>query len=103
MTSYTIDSYTLTFDQQHRLLFIADAVVKLTPTEYQLMLGFIDGGVAQDETLARRALLTEGPTNTMRANLEKHINNIRKKIRRYGLRIYRVHGYGYVLAGHANR
>ena len=93
-TSYTVGSHDLALNDEYRLLFIDRELLKLTPTEYQLIRCFIDGVVAQDETLVSRAI-KGAPTNTV--NLEKHITNLRTKIRRYGLGIYRVRDYGYVL------
>jgi len=95
---YTINSHNMTLHHQHRLLFVGDEVVKLTPTEHQIMCILLSERIAQDETLAAGALESEGPpTKATRDALEKHVNNIRTKIRPYGLDIHRVHKYGYVL------
>lgn len=92
-TSYVIESRRLTLNFQLRLLFIDRVAIKLTPTECQLMLCFIHGAVARDETLVSKL------TKMNMMNLEKHIINLRMKIRPYGLSIHRVHSYGYILAG----
>lgn len=97
--SYTIGKHHIDLHQHHRLLFTNDEVIKLTPTEYQIIVCLLEERIAFDEMLATQALSNKGQINkATHETLERHINNLRSKLRPYGLDIYRVHTLGYILA-----
>jgi DNA-binding response OmpR family regulator len=97
--SYSIGTQHLELHQQHRLLLTKTDVIKLTPTEYRLVVCLLDERIAYDEVLASRALSNRAElSKATRETLEKHINNLRSKLRSHHLNIYRVHNLGYILA-----
>lgn len=99
-SSSLVDTHHLRLHHEHRLLFVETHVIKLTPTEYTIVQCLLDERVVSDDTLAAKALNNQGDiTRATRDTLEKHITNLRSKIYPSGLIIYRVHNYGYILAG----
>lgn len=98
MNSYTIGTHTVRLHQEHRLFFIDTDVIRATPTEYRLMVCLLTERVASDVTLAAQGFGHRGALDkSARENLEKHLYNLRVKIRPYGLTMHRVHNLGYIL------
>lgn len=79
-----------------RALIIDNAIVKFTPTEYRLIALLLEGRVIADGDLIREVFACDKSHVTLK-NLDRHINNIRGKLRLSGLNIHRVAKYGYVL------
>ncbi len=99
MNSYTIGTHIVHLRQEDRLFFIDNDVIRVTPTEYRLVERLLTERVAADATLAEQGFGHRGELDrSARENLEKHIHNLRSKLRPYGLTIYRVHNLGYILA-----
>ena len=68
----------------------------LTPTEARLLSLLVHHAVLSDEHLA--SLVYERPLDSqIRAALEKHVDNLRPKLRVHDYDIGRVYRYGYVL------
>lgn len=99
--SSAIGKYTVSLQAHSKTMICNGEIIKLTSTEYQLIYHLLDGHVVQDQALAITALghnHTSQLNQTEMDNLERHIQNIRSKIRPYQLNLYRVHRYGYILA-----
>lgn len=84
-------------DDMLRTLFIQDIAVAFTPTEYRLLLLLIEKQFLPDKRLM--GVFTSNSTNAHaeHARLEKHLENIKSKLRPTGLCIRRIHRYGYSL------
>lgn len=84
-----------------RALLIDDVhEVKFTPTEYCLILHFLEGKPVSDEELV--CSMFHGKIDDdlwAREALDRHIDNIRRKLRQNHLkmRILRISGFGYIL------
>jgi DNA-binding response OmpR family regulator len=88
-------------DEARTLLIDHHAYIRLTPTEYKLIQALLRGEAVRDEVLAESVLHSKaGQMDAwIRANLDRHIDNIREKLRwsEVGIQIYRVNRYGYIL------
>src|SRR5216110_2522590 len=71
-------------------------VIKLTPTEYRLLLPLRPGSPVTYENLAWMAYQYK-VDDKVRAIMDKHIDRIRGKLRGTGIYVYCVLGYGYLL------
>jgi DNA-binding response OmpR family regulator len=69
--------------------------IKFTPSEYRLLLALLPGKPQSDRQLLGSLPLDRGT----REHLDKHIDNVRAKLRCLGLGISvgRITGYGYIL------
>ena len=83
--------------EQQRSLLVDDLLVRFTPTEYTILCQLLSGDIVSDTNLIQKTFITEQPDKTLKTCLDKHIENIRSKIRPTGLNIFRVNGFGYVL------
>ena len=97
-TSYTIDKYKLCLHHSVRILLIGEDVIKLTPIEYKLILALLEKRIVEDTTLAQYTGNQDISIVGVRESLEKHIVNLRSKLRPCNLNIYRIRSYGYILA-----
>ena len=81
---------------ERRTLVIKRRMIKLTPTEYQLLNPLRCG---HPVTYTRLASSVYGCSvdSKVRTMMDKHIDRIRGKLRGSGMYIYCVLGYGYVL------
>ena len=101
MTTQHISEKNILKYEQQRSLLVNQVLIRFTPTEYSLIRRLLDGEIVPDPDLAQ--LLTNHASKTsdidkaLKACLDKHIENIRSKIRPVGLYIFRVNGLGYVL------
>ena len=91
-----IGNHTLQRNDETRTLVVDNLVVQFTPTEYRLLLPLLQGQPVSDSELAQAAFSRELDT-LVRNSLDKHIDNIRGKLERLGLSVYRLRRYGYVL------
>lgn len=87
----------------HRMLIVDGFLVPFTPTEYALVVPILtQAGTSMPSVpyaaLARSVFGRELDLDTRRL-LEKHVLNIRAKLRPHGLYVRGVAGYGYMLTG----
>lgn len=80
-----------------RTLLVDHFLIRFTPTEFHLLSAFLLGEILTDETLIKMYLGGGRLDRWSKSNLDKHVDNIRTKIRPTGLSIYRVVRIGYVL------
>ena len=93
-----LSGLTLKRNDALRLVLINDDdVVAFTPVEYRLFSILLDLGMVEDRKLIEEALTINAANKSAQKNLEKHIDNMRFKIRHTRLRICRLSKYGYVL------
>lgn len=78
------------------ILVIDHMVIRFTPREYRIMLYLLKGEAVTDTTLIQEALSGRDDP-TLRYNLDKYIDKIRGKLSPFGLSIYRIVKYGYIL------
>ena len=98
---FAIGSCTIRCLHSVRTLLIDDIhELRLTPTEYQLILLLLPG-LAVDESYLARVIFNDDILWAREA-IEKHLTNIRGKLKKFPIRlsILRVTSYGYVLAAH---
>ncbi len=90
-----------------RIIIVEEIPVMFTPTEYRLLVYLLDQDIAKDELLIQALRVTNIDKSTLKPvlrNLEKHIDNIKSKLRPIGLYIRRVHQYGFALVpDHTNK
>lgn len=84
-------------NDQFRTLLIEDEMVAFTPTEYRLILSLLNGEMIADKTLVQAVFATDAIDRLILKNLEKHIENVKSKLRHTKLYIRRIHRYGYSL------
>ena len=84
-------------DKTRTLLVDGKSVILFTPTEYHIILLLVTNRIITDKML-NDALFgsCETDMHTKKA-LEKHIENIKSKIRFTGLTVRRIYRYGYFL------
>lgn len=88
-------------DKTRMLLIDGKSVILFTPTEYHIMLLLITNRIIADKTLNGEVFGTgETDMHTKKA-LEKHIENIKSKMRFTGLTVRRIYCYGYFLTAEA--
>src|SRR5579859_1805549 len=75
---------------------IGCTVIKLTPTEYRLLLPLRSGTPVTFADLAWMAYQYK-VDDKLRKVMDKHIDRIRSKLRVTGIYVYCVLGYGYLL------
>lgn len=80
-----------------RTLLIENEIVAFTPIEYRLLLALLDGNVVEDKNLTKTAFSTNLSDRAARKNLERHIENIKSKLKPTGLYVRRAHMFGYTL------
>lgn len=85
------------YDADRLILVGNEKIIHFTPTEYRILTPLLDGNVVSDTTLAHYAFQTQHIDQAIRENLDRHIDNIRVKIRSAGFNIYRVLKLGYVI------
>jgi DNA-binding winged helix-turn-helix (wHTH) protein len=84
-------------DETRTLLIDSKSVIQFTPTEYHIMLLLIMNQTITDGML-NNAILGNSETDMhTKRTLEKHIENIKSKIRFTGLAVRRIYRYGYFL------
>jgi DNA-binding response OmpR family regulator len=69
--------------------------IKFTPSEYRLLLALVPGKPLSDQQLLGSLPLDRGT----REHLDKHLDNVKAKLRSMGvgITIGRISGYGYIL------
>lgn len=80
----------------YRTLVIDHMVIRFTPKEYHIVLCLLEGNTVTDSYLIQEVLGSQD-NPVFRHNLDKYIDNIRRKLSPFGLNIYRVMKYGYNL------
>ena len=86
-------------DSIHALL-VDHTEIKFTPTEYRLITRLLEGDPVSDKELVT-AIFNSRIEDDMwaRAALDRHLDNVRLKLKRHRLKLYvhRISGFGYVL------
>lgn len=83
-----------------RALLIDHTEVKFTPTEYRLIIRLLEGDPVSDRELVTSILNSRIEDDLWtREALDRHLDNIRRKLRHHRLHIniHRISGFGYVL------
>lgn len=93
----SMSGLTLKRNDALRLILIEDDVTAFTPVEYRLLSVLLEKEVAEDRILIEEAFTTSAVNRSLLKNVEKHIENMRGKLRHTRLRICRLYKYGYVL------
>src|SRR5258708_578149 len=93
----SIGNLVLKRNDTFRTLLVENEIVAFTPTEYRLLLALLDGCIAEDTSLAASVFSINHLDKPARKNLERHIENIKSKLRPTGLYISRVYKCGYIL------
>ena len=97
VTSLHIHSVARLDAQTHSFFLVeGNRQVYLTKKEYEIFQTFFENGLLSDEQIARE-VFASADDKYVRQCLEKHIDHLRVKIRAYGLDIYRISRYGYIL------
>jgi len=81
-------------------LLVDHTEIKFTPTEYRLITRLLEGDPVSDKELVT-AIFNSRIEDDMwaRAALDRHLDNVRLKLKRHRLKLYvhRISGFGYVL------
>lgn len=95
ITCPPIDRHSTKRSDEH-IVFIDDNAIHVSPKEYLLLVPLLDHPQheASDEQLAR-AIFSCQTDKSMRETLKRHIDNIRSKLRPYGVGVSRVVMSGY--------
>ncbi len=98
-----IGGHSIQCDDERRVLVVDhERLIMFSPIQYRLLkllLNHSDGSEpvpVADGDLVRAVFFCEMSVS-MRVNLDKHFDNIRSKLRPYGLNVRRVVNYGYFL------
>lgn len=84
-------------DKTRTLLVDGTSVILFTPTEYHIMLLLVMNRILTDNMLNDALFGTGEADMHTKKTLEKHIENIKSKIRFTGLAVRRIYRYGYFL------
>ena len=93
-----IQGHVVQHSDPHRLLVIDDVVVSCTPTEYPLLIGLLQqsGGYVACASLVECAF--QSPLDrSSRRSLTQHMSRVRSKLWPFGLDVFCISGYGYLL------
>ncbi|MBO0792742.1 MAG: helix-turn-helix domain-containing protein [Ktedonobacteraceae bacterium] len=85
------------FDRE-RIISARDTVCKLSKTEYHLVKALPEGRIVPDHQLLH--ILSDNEEEggkSLQKTLERHVENIRQKLKPLNLNIYRVAKFGYVI------
>ena len=96
----SIGTHCIQQNDKCRIVLIDSIVIKFTPTEYRLLVPLLEGWAVADAEFIQTVLTCDTNSQIYKA-LEKHIENIRSKLRLHGLNIHRVAKYGYLLLADA--
>jgi DNA-binding response OmpR family regulator len=91
-----LNASAIRWNAQRRLIVVGQSVIGLTPLEYRLLYPLRHGEPITYASLARTAYHYAVDDN-VRMMMDKHIDNIRRKIGEVGLYVYCVLNYGYIL------
>lgn len=83
-----------------RTLLVDDKVLKFTPTEYSILLHLLVGNPVSDKELILSIFNSKVENDFWaREALDRHLDNIRRKLRKSQLEIYirRIATFGYIL------
>jgi DNA-binding response OmpR family regulator len=93
----SIGKHHIQCNDESRVIIIDAFLLRFTPIEYQLFVLLLNGErVVFDGELVQNVFGCE-MSPAIRENLDRHIDNIRSKVRAVGLNIHRVNKLGYVL------
>jgi DNA-binding response OmpR family regulator len=92
----SIGKHSIQRNDENRTLIVDNVMIKFTPTEYRLIMLLIGSQVISDTDFVQIGFRCQVGTQG-RVNLDKHMDNLRSKLRLSGLNIHRVAKYGYVL------
>ncbi|HEU5382221.1 MAG TPA: hypothetical protein VFV38_42955 [Ktedonobacteraceae bacterium] len=84
-------------DAVRTLVVEKDTVLVFTPTEYRIIQLLLENPILPDRKLNETFFHVKAIDSHMRKNLERHIENIKSKIRPVRFSIRRIHLYGYSL------
>lgn len=102
LESHTSERQEVYIHHASRVLSVNGDIIKLTPTEYQIICCLLNNPTVKDETLATCAG-NHGPfTTAVKESLERHIVNLRSKLWGNDLNIFRIRGHGYMLVVNPN-
>lgn len=93
----SIGSHRLQRNDESRTLIIDQHMIKFTPIEYRLLLHLLDGNAVSDTSLLQKAAPNSGDAPSNQQNLDKHVDNMRVKLRPCSFSIRRITQYGYIL------
>lgn len=93
----SIGKHNIQRNDESRVIIIDAFLLRFTPIEYQLLGILLNGErVAFDGELIQKVFGCE-ISPAIRDNMDRHIDNIRSKVRAVGLNIHRVNKLGYIL------
>jgi len=91
-----IENMDIRYDDEHCLVIIENRILRFSPTEYKLIHLLLLHGIVTEAVLLE-GLSLQHTDNTASKHISKYMNRVRSKIKAYGLRVNRVHDYGYIL------
>ncbi len=80
------------FDYE-RTIRIGQEIIRFTPTEYRLLLLLLEDRPVTDREFYTEVFQHQGSDTHARLNLDKHIDNLRLKLRPHGFDVFRVLRY----------
>src|SRR5579884_898383 len=83
-------------DDTNKHLLIDHVLIQFTSKEYRILVCFLNDNVVSDTYLIHDVLQGED-TPALRQMIDKYIDKLRWKLRPFGLNIYRITKYGYIL------
>jgi len=92
----SIGKHQIQRDDINKYLFIDKMLIKFTNKEYRILVSFLNENVVSDTYLIQEVLQDED-TPAVHHTIDKYIDKIRWKLRPFGLNIYRITKYGYIL------
>jgi DNA-binding response OmpR family regulator len=93
----SIGKHLIRRNDESRIVIIDAFLLKFTPREYKLLVMLLNGErVVPDSELVQNVFDRE-ISPAIREKLDRHIDNIKNKVRVVGLSIHRVNKLGYVL------
>jgi len=99
VTIYFIGPHRIACDDKNKALIIDSfLIIRFSSTQYKLLKPLVENSPVPvtDADLVQAAYSSEN-WRGMHDNLEKHMDNIRSKLRPFGINAYRISTYGYIL------
>ncbi|GER82400.1 hypothetical protein KTAU_10370 [Thermogemmatispora aurantia] len=93
----SIGAYQISRSDAHRALLINEELITFTPTEYRLLCILLTHENVEDSRLLMAIFSKPSKDRCTRKTLERHIDNIKSKLRPTGLSLRRIYRFGYAL------
>ncbi len=100
--SHPVGRYPIERFDHERTIRIERDIIRFTPTEYRLLLLLLENRPVTDREFYTAVFQYQVSDTHARLNLDKHIDNIRLKLRPHGFDVFRILRYDAYVLLHAS-